>query len=162
MVDKVDFFEGVKNHFESLEVKIIENVLKKNFSITWRWFYRMQIPMIIGYHDMFEDLTTFHVWGTVCMNQAFNYKTSLIKRNGSNQTHEYIDFQRELFTGDYNKFNESIRDEVIRKKVRKEIIENFENAEEKAEVEENVLNILELDQIQYLCILFYLGQALLN
>ena len=24
MVDKVDFFEGVKNHFESLEVKIIE------------------------------------------------------------------------------------------------------------------------------------------
>jgi hypothetical protein len=34
----------------------------------------MQIPMIIGYHEMFEDLTTFHVWGTVCMNQAFNYK----------------------------------------------------------------------------------------
>ena len=85
-----------------------ENVLKKNFSICWRWFYRMQIPMIIGYHDMFEDLTTFHVWGTVCMNQAFNYKTALDKRNGSNQTHDYMDFQKELFTGDYNKFNESI------------------------------------------------------
>ena len=24
MVDKIDFFEGVKSHFESLEVKIIE------------------------------------------------------------------------------------------------------------------------------------------
>ena len=68
----------------------------------------MQIPMIIGYHDMFEDLTTFHVWGTVCMNQAFNYKAALNKRNGSNQTHEYMDFQKELFNGDYNKFNESI------------------------------------------------------
>ena len=97
-----------KIYSKKLEAKMIENVLKKNFSITWRWFYRMQIPMIIGYHDMFEDLTTFHVWGTVCMNQAFNYKTALNKRNGSNQTHEYMDFQKELFNGDYNKFNESI------------------------------------------------------
>ena len=97
-----------KLYSKKLEVKMIENVLKKNFSITWRWFYRMQIPMIIGYHDMFEDLTTFHVWGTVCMNQAFNYSVTLNKRNGSNQTHEYMDFQKELFTGDYNKFNEEI------------------------------------------------------
>jgi predicted transcriptional regulator len=97
-----------KLYSKKLEVKMIENILKKNFSITWRWFYRMQIPMIIGYHDMFEDLTTFHVWGTVCMNQAFNYSATLSKRNGSNQTHEYMDFQKELFTGDYNKFNESI------------------------------------------------------
>jgi predicted transcriptional regulator len=97
-----------KLYSKKLEVKMIENVLKKNFSITWRWFYRMQIPMIIGYHDMFEDLTTFHVWGTVCMNQAFNYSATLSKRNGSNQTHEYMDFQKELFTGDYNKFNEEI------------------------------------------------------
>ena len=50
---------------KKLDVRMIENVLKKNFSITWRWFYRMQIPMIIGYHDMFEDLTAFHIWGTV-------------------------------------------------------------------------------------------------
>ena len=97
-----------KLYSKKLEVKMIENVLKKNFSICWRWFYRMQIPMIIGYHDMFEDLTTFHVWGTVCMNQAFNYSATLSKRNGSNQTHQYMDFQKELFTGDYNKFNESI------------------------------------------------------
>ena len=97
-----------KLYSKKLEVKMIENVLKKNFSICWRWFYRMQIPMIIGYHDMFEDLTTFHVWGTVCMNQAFNYKTALNKRNGSNQTHEYMDFQKELFTGDYNTFNEEM------------------------------------------------------
>ncbi len=96
-----------KLYFKKLDAKIIENVLKKNFSICWRWFYRMQIPMIIGYHDMFEDLATFHVWGTVCMNQAFNYTATLDKSNGSNQIH-YIDFQKELFTGDYNKFNESV------------------------------------------------------
>ena len=42
------------------------------------------------------------------MNQAFNYSASLEKKNGSNQVHEYIDYQRGLFTGDYNKFNESL------------------------------------------------------
>ncbi|MBD1167149.1 hypothetical protein IDG99_01595 [Pelagibacterales bacterium SAG-MED09] len=97
-----------KLYTKKLEPKIVENVLKKNFSICWRWFYRMQIPMIIGYHDMFEDLTAFHCWGTVCMNQAFNYKKALDKRNGSNQTKKYVDFQEELFTGDYNEFNESV------------------------------------------------------
>ncbi len=97
-----------KLFFKKLEAKMIENVLKKNFSIAWRWFYRMQIPMIIGYHDMFEDLTTFHVWGTVCMNQAFNYTATINRRDGSDQNHEYMDFQKELFTGDYNKFNEEV------------------------------------------------------
>ena len=97
-----------KVYSKKLEPKMIESVLKKNFSITWRWFYRMQIPMIIGYHDKFEDLTTFHVWGTVCMNQAFNYKTALNKRNGSNQSLDYINYYKEMSKGDYNKYNESI------------------------------------------------------
>ena len=57
---------------------------------------------------MFEDLSTFHVWGTVCMNQAFNYSSNLEKKNGSNNIHDYMDFQRELFKGDYNKFNEEM------------------------------------------------------
>ena len=34
----------------------------------------MQIPMIISYHEIFNDISTFHVWGTVVMNQAYNYK----------------------------------------------------------------------------------------
>jgi hypothetical protein len=97
-----------KLYSKKLETKMIENVLKKNFSICWRWFYRMQIPMIIGYHDMFEDLTTFHVWGTVCMNQAFNYSSNLDKKNGHKNINNYMDYQRELFTGDYTKFNESL------------------------------------------------------
>ena len=93
---------------KKIDAKIIENVLKKNFSICWRWFYRMQIPMVIGYHEMFEDLTTFHVWGTVCMNQAFNYSASLEKKNGHNNVHGYMRYQKEMAKGDYNKFNEEV------------------------------------------------------
>ena len=97
-----------KLYSKKLDLKMIETVLKKNFSITWRWFYRMQIPMIIGYHDMFEDLTTFHVWGSVVMNQAFNYSSNIDKRNGSNHSYDYISYQREIFKGDYKRFNEEL------------------------------------------------------
>ena len=57
--------------------KIIENIIKKNFSLSWRWFYKMQIPLIIGYHKFFKDLTTFHIWGTICLNQVLNVTDQL-------------------------------------------------------------------------------------
>tara|TARA_A100001011_G_scaffold396457_1_gene494376 strand:+ start:754 stop:1773 length:1020 start_codon:yes stop_codon:yes gene_type:complete len=97
-----------KIYFKKIETKIIENTLKKNFSICWRWFYRMQIPMVIGYHEMFEDLTTFHVWGTVCMNQAFNYSSVENNLNSHKEKTDYLNYQRKLFTGDYDKFNKSL------------------------------------------------------
>ncbi len=97
-----------KLYSKRLDAKIIENILKKNFSLTWRWFYRMQIPMVIGYHEMFKDLTTFHVWGTVCMNQAYNY--SLYEKNNEDfeNRKDYMEYQKQLFRGDYAKFNEEL------------------------------------------------------
>ena len=43
----------------------------------WRWFYRMQIPLIIGYHKFMKDLTTYHIWGTIVMNQVLNISKHL-------------------------------------------------------------------------------------
>ena len=63
-----------KIYTKKMDINFIENTLKNNFSLTWRWFYKMQIPMIIVYHNIFADVSTFHIWGTVAMNQAFNYK----------------------------------------------------------------------------------------
>ena len=99
-----------KIYSKKLEPKFIENILKKNFSITWRWFYRMQIPMVIGYHNYFEDLTTFHVWGTIVMNQALNYSKSLSGKKvpNGNSVNDYINYQREIFKGDYMKFNKNM------------------------------------------------------
>ena len=85
----------LKNH----DTKKIETIIKKNFSICWRWFYRLQIPLVIGYHDMFEDLTTYHIWGTVAMNQAFNYKRDNIKKNFYNQIPDYKTFNESLIEG---------------------------------------------------------------
>ena len=79
---------------KKLDQKFIENTIKKNFSICWRWFYRMQIPMIIGYHEMFEDVSTFHIWGTVAMNQAFNYKKNINDSNVYSITPDYMTFNK--------------------------------------------------------------------
>jgi len=57
---------------------------------------------------MFEDLTTFHVWGTVCMNQAFNYKKTLNKKKGYDQPRDYTNYYREMSKGDYDLFNEEV------------------------------------------------------
>jgi len=95
LVSKI--FNKDKIYSKKLDVKFIESTIHKNFSLCWRWFYRMQIPMIIGYHALFEDVATFHIWGTVAMNQAFNYKKSLNKTNGNS-----------LILDDYMTFNEGI------------------------------------------------------
>ena len=44
----------------------------------------MQIPLIIGYHKFMQDLTTFHIWGTVCMNQVLNVSKELNTNDNEN------------------------------------------------------------------------------
>ena len=66
-----------KIYSKKLDPKIVENIIRKRFTLCWRWFYRMQIPLIIGYHKFMEDLTCFHIWGTVAMNQVLNVQKHL-------------------------------------------------------------------------------------
>ena len=75
---------------KKIDLDFIENTIKKNFSICWRWFYRLQIPMINGYNKIFQDLTTFHTWGTVVMNQAFNYSNNFDTRNINSTNQNYM------------------------------------------------------------------------
>ena len=83
-----------KIYSKIVDTNLIENIIKKNFSLVWRWFYRMQIPMVIGYHEMFEDVATFHIWGTVAMNQAFNYSKNYDYSNVHSLTPDYMTFNK--------------------------------------------------------------------
>jgi len=87
---------------KQIDQKYIENIIKKNFSLCWRWFYRMQIPLMIGYNEMFTDHTTFHIWGTTVMNQAFNYKKKLDDNSIRTTTPD-----------DYMQFNKNVISEQI-------------------------------------------------
>jgi len=97
-----EIFNKDQIYRKKLDIKFIENTIKKNFSLAWRWFYRMQIPMIIGYHEVFEDVATFHVWGTVAMNQAFNYKKSMDDSNVLSLTPDYMTFNKGIVTDQDN------------------------------------------------------------
>ena len=86
-------------YLKKLDAKFIENTVKKNFSLCWRWFYRMEIPIVIGYHEMFKDLATFHIWGTVAMNQAFNYKKNVDSSNVTSLIPDYMKFNKGVIEG---------------------------------------------------------------
>ena len=94
LVSKILSREKIYSH--KLDTNDIEKALKNNFSLTWRWFYKMQIPMIISYHGVFGDIAKFHIWGTVAMNQAFNYK----KNSANSKKHSYDQ--------DYLRFNTGV------------------------------------------------------
>jgi len=85
-----EIFNKDKIYSKKLNVDYIEKVIKKNFSLCWKWFYGMQIPMLIGYHKKFKDISTFHVWGTVVMNQAYNYKKKSINVHSLIPDYDYF------------------------------------------------------------------------
>ena len=73
------FLNQEKTYSKKLDQIIIENLIKKKFTLCWRWFYKMQIPLFIGYKKYMGDLTTIHIWGTICLNQALNFSNQLNK-----------------------------------------------------------------------------------
>ena len=108
IVQIADILNKEKLYSKKTNPDFVENILKENFSITWRWIYSMQIPIVIGYHDFFGDLTTFHIWGTVCMNQAFNHSISLSKKNDFNDVQNDMNLKKKISNNGYLEFNEQI------------------------------------------------------
>ena len=67
-----------KNIFsKDLSQDVIENIVKKNWSLCLGWFFKMQIPLILSYNKFFSDILSFHIVATVLMNHSIN----LSKRN---------------------------------------------------------------------------------
>ncbi len=81
-INLVSVILNKKNSFAfKFNKEIVENIIRKKFSLCWRWFYRMQIPLIIGYDKFLHDLTGFHIWGTIAMNQVLNISKDLEKKD---------------------------------------------------------------------------------
>ena len=90
-----------KNIFsKKLDRKFIEKIIKDNFTLCWRWYFKMQIPMVIKYEQSFEDISTFHIWGTVIMNQAFNYSKKFKQSNIHSLAPDYINFNENFIKQD--------------------------------------------------------------
>ena len=78
-----------KNLTKKLDSKKLEKVIKNNFSYVWKIWYELQIPMVLGYKEFFNDIECFHIWGTCVVNQHFH-----ARKNGIDKMHrlEFINF----------------------------------------------------------------------
>ena len=47
----------------------LELIIKKDFSYIWKIYYELQIPTMITYKSIFDDLESFHIFGTCVVNQ---------------------------------------------------------------------------------------------
>ena len=54
---------------KQLSSEELESVIKQNFTLVWKAYYELQIPMMVRYKEIFKDLETFHIYGTCIVNQ---------------------------------------------------------------------------------------------
>ena len=57
--------------------KELEIIIKNNFSYIWKLYFEIQIPMLVNYKKIFNDLETFHIFGTCVVNQFIIIKKLL-------------------------------------------------------------------------------------
>ncbi len=72
--------------------KELELVIKDNFSYIWKIYYEVQIPMLISYKKIFEDIETFHIFGICVVNEHLNARK--ISENYMNRD----EFLKSIFT----------------------------------------------------------------
>ena len=56
---------------KKLSSESIESYMRKNFSHCWKFFYEMQIPLVLNWKNVFKDIETWHVWGVIATQKSF-------------------------------------------------------------------------------------------
>ena len=70
--------ENVLN--KTMKTEEVEKIIKGRFTISWKLWYDMQIPMLLSWKRIFNDLETWHLWGVCAINQTYEQsKNSNIK-----------------------------------------------------------------------------------
>ena len=63
----------------------LTNTSKEYFSLVWKLYYEMQMPMLLGFKKVFGDLESFHIWSICVVNHALDSK----KNNNSEMSKEF-------------------------------------------------------------------------
>tara|TARA_B100000787_G_scaffold156117_1_gene132026 strand:+ start:1040 stop:2047 length:1008 start_codon:yes stop_codon:yes gene_type:complete len=65
---------------EEFDSTHIQDFIKKNFSHIWKTYYEVQIPMLLNWKKVFNDIEIFHIWGVCAVNQKLNSKRKINKK----------------------------------------------------------------------------------
>ena len=72
ILSKMAFNEGLIS--EPISSEKLNEKSKEYFSFVWKLYYKMQMPMLLGFKKVFGDLETFHIHGICLSNHALNSK----------------------------------------------------------------------------------------
>ena len=81
---------------QSLSSEKIIEISKEYFSYIWKLYYEMQIPMLLGFKEIFGDLESFHVNGVVVINHVLN-----AKRNDNSEMSREFYLEKYFFTDEH-------------------------------------------------------------
>ena len=60
----------------SINAEAIEEFTRKNFTLVWRFFFRLWIPFLVRQRSFYGDLETFFVSGIIYANQSAKVRES--------------------------------------------------------------------------------------
>ena len=66
---------------KTVSSKELEISIKENFSYIWKLYYEMQIPMLLAWKKIFNDLETFNIWSACVVNQYIHASKDQKKMN---------------------------------------------------------------------------------
>ena len=75
---------------ERISSEELDAVITKNFSYVWNIYYELQIPMMTSYKKIFNDLESFHIWGTCTVNQHLHARNESINHMDRNNFIEKV------------------------------------------------------------------------
>ena len=81
---------------QSLSSEKIIEISKEYFSYIWKLYYEMQIPMLLGFKEIFGDLESFHVNSVVVINHVLN-----AKRNDNSEMSREFYLEKYFFTSEH-------------------------------------------------------------
>ena len=66
---------------EKINAEAIEKSVNLNFSYAWKVFFEMMIPILIDMKILFNDIESFHIWGSCTLNQNYEIQKYLKLNN---------------------------------------------------------------------------------
>ena len=114
---------------KSLTSNDVMMTTKENFSYVWKFYFEMQMPMLLTFKKIYGDLESFHIYGICLTNQVLNSKKiDNSKMNKEFYINKYFINDKEDFTG-INAMSiadiTSIPRATVTRKLKKLVKENF-------------------------------------
>ena len=82
---------------ESFSSESLTETCKEYFSFIWQLYYKMQMPMLLGFKKIFGDLESFHINGVCLINHALNSK-----RNDNSEMSKEFYIEKYFFSDQKN------------------------------------------------------------